>query len=235
MNIKANLIFLLLSTSISITSGIKSAKANDSLHKHQSHNLMGSHGMVLMHHPKEGFYASHMPLYSTPHNYQIIYQVHIDKPKPIINLINNGRVTLLPENFDLSRLVNGESFSINTDVYQGHFERGGKLGLTTQINFSTPILVRKLSASFQTQSATFYYLPLSETVAIFAHKIQQKPSFDAIGFINNIEHKLNSTSDELNRYFTCKKPLNLNQDAITTMLNNCGELNGQYIEIKDFK
>jgi len=205
-------------------------------HSQQEHSLMGSHGMALIYHKKEGFFASHLALYYPPHNYQIIYKVHVKEQKKLIQLIEKNMITLLPDNFDLSRLIQGESFSIGTQIFQGHFERGGTAVFTSAITFVEPILIKKLSKTFAASSADFYYLPISKEAAIFAHKIQQAPSFDSIGFIDNAMVKLDTqASAGMLKTLTCNKPLLLTAQMIQKQLASCQPFDVKYIEIQDFK
>lgn len=231
--------FSLLNTLLFSTS----AQASD---LHKMHSLMGSHGMVLMYNEKEGFFASHLPLYSTPHNYQLIYKIKTDKPEKLIELIQNDMVTLLPDNFDLSRLVNGESFSINTAFFQGHFERGGKQKFTSKMTFEKPILIEKVSTTYSDDVAAFYNVAVSENTAIFAHRIQRSPSFDAIGFIGRNELKdiitKNATDKTIitesknnTNMIMCNKPFMLKSSKIKPQLESCAKFELKYIETQDFK
>ena len=211
---------------------ITQVQANNthSQHKqHSQHNLMGSHGMVLIYHPEEGFFASHLPLYSTPHNYQIIYQVKLEEPQKYIDMIGKGMVTLLPSNFDLKRLISGESFAINTKIFQGHFERGGEVKFSTDMTFVKPILIEKVSATFTSSKATFYQAVISDQHAIFAHKIQQAPSFDAIGFVKR------SKLDVKGETKICEKPSKINEQMIKENIEACANYIISYIETQDFK
>jgi len=206
---------------------------------------MGSHGMVLIYDEKEGFFASHLPLYSSPHNYQIIYNVKTDKPDLLIRLLQKGMVTLLPENFDLSILIKGKRLLIKTAFYQGHFERGGEQVFTANMTFEKPILIEKVSTTFSSNSALFYKVILSEDTAIIAHKIQRSPSFDAIGFLNSTmteDSALNNGFDKHNdikplvnsEVQTCNMPSILKITQIKKQLESCNQFEFKYIETQDF-
>lgn len=205
------------------------AQANDSPILHGNHNLMGSHGMVLIYHPEEGFFVSHLPLYLTPHDYQLIYKIQVAEPEKLTDLLKNDMVTLLPANFDLSRLIVGERFSINTTFFQGHFERGGKSQFSTDMTFEKPILIKKVSPTFTSTKAVTFLAPISEQNAIFAHRIQKPPSFDAIGFVNSAT--VNDKFDTL----ICDKPSKLSVETIKAKLTACAKFDVKYIETQDFK
>lgn len=196
---------------------------------HNEHSLMGSHGMVLISHPKEGLFVSHLPLYKAPHNYQVIYKVQIPESEQVVNLTNENIVTILPERFDLARLISGERFSIKADIYQGHFERGGQLKFTTEITFTKAILIAKVTPTFTQDSAVFYQIPISKKSSIFAHKIQSSPSFDAIGFSEN-----NNRSDNVEMK-VCDRADRFNKQLIKKMLIACELVDVKYIETQDFK
>lgn len=38
-------------------------------------------------------------------------------------------ISVLPENFDLEELIQGSQMQVKADIYNGHFERGGKVWL----------------------------------------------------------------------------------------------------------
>lgn len=202
---------------------------------HESHSLFGSHGMVLIHDDKEGIFLSHLPLYNHPHDFQLIYKVEINESEKVNDLLGNQIITVLPDNFDLSRLVKGESFSINANVYQGHFERGGTMKFSTKLHFDKPVLIKKINPKFNATSSIIYTVPISNQLEIFAHKIQQAPSFDAIGFINSAEIKrYNNQKEDGVKYLTCDKGKKLTTKKIKHSFEACQKFNIKYIETKDF-
>jgi hypothetical protein len=214
---------------------ILKVQAEELINLHEAHSLDGSHGMVLIHDDKEGFFVSHLPLYSRPHHFQLIYKVRINESDKVIDLLENGMITVLPDNFDLSRLVKGESFSINATFYQGHFERGGEIKLTTNLLFDEPVLIKRVNPKFNAISSIIYTVPISNQLEIFAHKIQQAPSFDAIGFINSAEIKrYNNQKEDGVKYLTCDKGTKLTTQKIKQNFEACQKFNIQYIETKDF-
>ena len=85
----------------------KAPKASTSIHAdHKHHTRVGSHGMVLFTDGAE-LYASHLPLYYSPHDYQLIYTVVSQHKAKLIAYLQAGStshgnmVTLLPENLIL--------------------------------------------------------------------------------------------------------------------------------------
>lgn len=169
---------------------------------HESHRV-GMHGMVLF---SDGLhlYASHLPLYSTPHDYQILYQVESRYQSELISLLTTARrevdqgnalLTLLPESFDLNRLIAGDAFEIKATFYKGHFERGGsKWKEDESFQFVKLIYKRQLPASKKmTASASqtvhnpnrhatqWVSLPTENgKKSMYVYRIERRPSFDAI-------------------------------------------------------
>ncbi len=207
-----------------------SALANVETHSsdHASHQLIGSHGMVLFQDNNQNTYASHLPLYVSPHHYQIIYR--IDNNKALLPLFNKGMVTVLPNKFDLNKLINGEKFSVPATFFEGHFERGGKAAFKGKITFTKQIIAQKVDKEYSENTSRFYITPLNEELSLYVHKIQKRPSFDAIGFT----HTTGKT------FHSCSASSKLNQTKLThknivNTLKECGLSEPVYLETQDFK
>jgi hypothetical protein len=92
----------------------------------------GEHGMALFG-GKEGLYASHLPMFHAPHDYQVILQVHVADAATDAALRQrlDGETTLwtvAPEKFELSRLAPSAAVPLRqfkADLVQGHFEQRG--------------------------------------------------------------------------------------------------------------
>ncbi|WDE02259.1 hypothetical protein [Thalassomonas actiniarum] len=197
---------------------------------HGNHALIGSHGMVLIYDQEEGIFASHLPLYRSPHNYQIIYKVEVSEHEMIRELLAAGMVTVLPTNFDLNKLISGEAFSVEAQFFQGHFERGGQVKNTGMISFIRPVLVKKVTKE-HSQAASFYTAALSKTKVIVAHKIQHPPSFDALAFMP----LPGKAAAETNNVIVCDNPKTFDVSTISKQLELCGIPAPVYIEIRDFE
>ena len=157
---------------------------------HKSHNYIGSHGMALISLPNGDTLAYHMALYAKPHDYQLLYKLVLtDEQKTHIKRHNFQ--TLLPDNFDLQRLIRGEMLAVSADLYAGHFERGGKkVARFDQVIFETQLYKNQLPAR-NTEAATHNTLHFdlislnsqsnpSDNLTLAIHKINLRPSFDAI-------------------------------------------------------
>jgi len=163
--------------------------------KHHAHDRIGLHGMVLV---TDGIdlFASHLPLYRAPHDYQLVYIVESKyKSKVIKQLLSASRntasydaaksVTILPASFDLNKLINGKSFEIEAQMYIGHFERGGKKWLLdNKFSFVRQVHKRPLTGLQVDKSLSYSAWKVIEKPStvnqLFIHNIASAPSFDAI-------------------------------------------------------
>lgn len=207
-----------------MTSTVSSA----STMQHSKHKLIGSHGMVIIHDPETGFYASHMPLYSSPHDYQIVYKITIEEPKRLERMLSTGMVTILPDVFDLRRLINGDTFSLQAKFYQGHFERAGEMMFTAKVSFAKQQFSQAIKQGYQSSFSEFYITPINSDKAIIIHKIQAPPSFDAISIIEIPFMRKTPL-------ISCKKPQQFDSSTIKQILTNCGIKQVKYLETLDFR
>ncbi|MES3038668.1 MAG: hypothetical protein V4736_12245 [Bdellovibrionota bacterium] len=142
----------------------------------------GFHGMLLF--GGDTTYASHLPMFHQPHDYQVVMEIKFSGPSKIVEIYNNekktskGIFTLDPEKMDLTKVISGEIKSFTADLYIGHFEQGGtNLGKVT-VNVEKIILGQKLNPS---APETFKYLVFGNKDGFFAvHLIGGKPNYDAV-------------------------------------------------------
>lgn len=94
---------------------------------------VGVHGMVLFG-GEDGLYGSHMPMFHTPHDVQVILRLtavdaQLDRRLRGVLASEPGALwSIEPAVFDLNRLVDASPLRhIEAAVYEGHFERGGRL------------------------------------------------------------------------------------------------------------
>jgi hypothetical protein len=97
-----------------------------------------THGMFVF--GDQTTYASHLPMFHEPHNYQVLLEIELkDIPPgprmpPSDTLENYDKIkktghnyfTIEPQPFDLEKLISGEITAFKAKLYQDHFERGGK-------------------------------------------------------------------------------------------------------------
>lgn len=202
------------------------AATANSAQQHQ-HSLVGSHGMVLFQDQEQQLYVSHLPLYYRPHDHQIVYKVSITGDTNVNKLLEQGMVTVLPDVFDLSVLLQGKPLSINTKFYQGHFERGGKQVEQHKLIFTEPVYLRAVKKNGIKPKSQFDIVQVSEQQSLYIHQIEQSPSFDLLGLIDNDKVKTNTV--------LCDKAKELSQQALMAFSKRCGLPKPIYIEYKDFQ
>ena len=102
----------------------------------QTSEVRSVHGMLLFGANK--IYASHLPMFRSPNDYQVILELELDEKMKALYLEDKKQnpqetvYTLEPEQFVLPDLVkNPAPFTAN--VYRGHFERGGKKIIEKQV------------------------------------------------------------------------------------------------------
>lgn len=148
----------------------------------------GEHGMALFG-GKDGLYASHLPMFHAPHDYQVILQVHVADPATDAALRKrlDGKTTLwtiAPEKFELSRLAPQAASPLRqfkADLVLGHFEQGGK----TQYAASTIVvdkvlMFRKLSPEISASSTSTYMQIGSGKQRYLVKQIDSRPDYDHI-------------------------------------------------------
>lgn len=187
--------------------------------------------MVLFEDFEGNLLASHLPLYSQPHDYQLIYRVKVDDQQGVSALLKQSMVTLLPQPFDLQRLIDGDGLSISARFFSGHFERGGTPTLDSQISFEHPVYIRKVVNHVDENPLRFVLLPINKHQFLVVHQIHAAPSFDALGLLGIGWQPKNTTSNN----FSCKKFPWHNLQSLNRGLAQCTKATWVYIETEDFK
>ena len=219
----------------------KAPKASTSIHAdHKYHTRVGSHGMVLFTDGAE-LYASHLPLYYSPHDYQLIYAVGSPHKATLIAYLQAGStshsnmVTLLPENFDLNKLVDGERFSISAQFYRGHFERGGTKWLgKSELTFEKLLFKRRLVKQYKPSRSDddsvkdnldekWTRIRLGDKY-LYIHLIGERPSFDALFIVDECQKTLGNKLVE-------SVP---SKTQIIEIFSHCGTSELVYFETQDF-
>jgi len=146
------------------------------------------HGMLLV--GIDRTYISHLPMFQSPHDYQLIVEVEFDadvRAKYSADRKNTGELvyTLVPEKFVLpvviAKVQAGQSVTVDAQIVRGHFERGGspiienaKMTLTRVVHF------RKLDASTPRPDSFRAICFGSPGEQFIAHYVSGKPDFDQI-------------------------------------------------------
>ena len=195
--------------------------------ENHTHERIGYHGMVLFSDSHNNIYASHLPLYASPHDYQIIYQLELKNKALLTEHLTQGLVTILPEKFDLNYLVNGERIALDTRFYSGHFERGGQEFNTQNVVFSKAILIKRVDKSFRANKHMFYVEQLADGHWLLVHKIQHPPSFDLLAIAKPMKN------NQL-KNLSCLKSDSFKLDMTYDWFSHCPIERIKYFERDDF-
>ncbi|WP_046003572.1 hypothetical protein [Pseudoalteromonas rubra] len=145
----------------------------------------GEHGMVLMNRGSR-IYASNFPSYGLPNDIHVVYRLE-NPDVAFLSLIRDSKlITIKPEPFNLQRLERGEEVTIMADVYEGHYARDGRLVYPQrQLVLSDKLFARKLSKlEPASQWHEYDVIEINKTERIYVHKIQQRPSFNHLIFVD---------------------------------------------------
>lgn len=149
---------------------------------------VGGHGMAVFG-GREGLYASHLPMFHTPHDSQIVLRLHladVAADRALRDtLARQPRLwTFDPETFDLLRLSPGHAQPLRefrARFFEGHFERGGKPQAGEQRVVVDEVLVFRRLKPAQREAVTGRYRLIGQGSEWFAFKaIDRRPDFDHI-------------------------------------------------------
>ncbi len=142
-----------------------------------SHDHASVHGMIVV--GKQKVYLSHLPMFHSPHDYQVILEVELDQKGLSEYKKIQGLVTLVPEPFILPDMVKTPRL-FKAEIFQGHFERGGVKKVNVVVSIRKVILSQKLNSagSFPTIQEGFVFGEGEDQY--LAHLIHGRPDFDQI-------------------------------------------------------
>ena len=218
------LIFILFSSA-----ALASDPQQNTYNTHKTHSYVGFHGMALIL-AGDKLLASHMPLYAPPHNYQVVYEVTTNDThlKIIKNALNESlkkqtQITISPTKFDLNLLINKLTPTLNTTVFNGHFERGGTALFSTKLTFKNPLYVKKIAIT-QPEKEEFDLIKVSAEQGVIIHKIQSRPSYDSLSLVA-------LTNGKYNGQLKCDAPVTT---TLASKLKACFKSVPSYLETHDF-
>lgn len=150
----------------------------------------GVHGMVLFG-GKQGLYASHLPMFHAPHDYQVVLQLRLADPALDARLRRqlDGRTalwTLAPERFELARLLPAAPQPLRqfrATVVRGHFEKDGKAEPgygAAAIVVERVLLMRQLSPAPAVNTSARYLQVGDGTQRFLVKRIDSRPDFEHI-------------------------------------------------------
>lgn len=165
--------------------------------QHENHKMStdkpSTHGMLLF--GSEKIYVSHLPMFHSPHDYQIILELELSKQDNLKYVSDKNKnanyttYTIEPEKFVLPDMVNNpKPFKVN--LYRGHFERGGiEILKNITVKIVSVVYFKKFNPE-ETKSKTSNFIFFgNEKEQFLAHEITNKPDFEQI-----IEVKTNLSS-----------------------------------------
>lgn len=142
------------------------------------------HGMVLF--GQERLFASHVPMYHAPHDFQVILEVGLShatedavaayRAKGMVEGVQR-LITLRPKPFVLPDLLAGKVQEISATLYDGNFEAGGRPFLSAvKVTVKQILFQRHLSEGLPVLNE-LTYLPLP---GYLVHLISAPDNFDHI-------------------------------------------------------
>jgi hypothetical protein len=160
--------------------------ASNSQGKHimETPDKASTHGMVIF--GKNKIYSYHLPMFHSPHNYQIILELELSETAKnlfIEDQKNNpeyATYTIEPETFVLPQMIaKGNSFMV--DLYRGHFERGGKkIASKIKVVIKEVLFYNKFKSDEKRSALSSFILFGNDKEQFMAHLLTNKPDFDQI-------------------------------------------------------
>ena len=152
------------------------------------------HGMLLF--GQETNYASHLPMFHAPHDYQLLMELEFKEvtgSKALelyaeLKKEEHKLFTLVPEKMDLSLVISGEKSNFSAHIFKDHFERGGENLGAVQVKVSKIIFSDTLDPDKTTNSQEEYFVFGKEGEYFAAHVIGGAPNFDAIVSVEKPYH-----------------------------------------------
>lgn len=148
-----------------------------------NHDHPAVHGMLVV--GTRAIYLSHLPMFHSPHDYQVIFEAELD-PSAMQKYLKNKMLsietiyTLVPQAFVLPVMAqNPRPFM--AQLYKGHFERGGELiASSVQVKLKRVVYFKKLQPNEKKPSVASFLLFGNQEEQFMAHFITGKPDFDQI-------------------------------------------------------
>lgn len=147
----------------------------------------GAHGMAVFG-GSGGVFASHLAMFHAPHDYQVLLQIQLADPALEGALRAQLQAepklwSIDPEKFPLTDLWQAKQprKQFRADLYQGHFERGGKLfHKQVLIEVRQVLLHQQLDPNVGAKTQATYRLLQAGDSAFLVKRLQMRPDFDHI-------------------------------------------------------
>jgi hypothetical protein len=197
-----------------------------------------THGILIFGTSK--IYASHLPMFRTPHNYQIILELVLDakaQQKFIADQKQNPQYTtytIEPEKFVLPDMV-AKKGTFKANLYRGHFERGGvKIADSITIKIVEVVYFKKFDGNAAKQAEANFMMFGNSKEQFAVHQISNKPDFEQILQVKTTISKLKTASFSANN-----NPVGVSSNNITVKINSKDIdvilLKQLYLEFDDLK
>jgi hypothetical protein len=207
-------------------------------HAAMSSDKASTHGMLIFGTSK--IYASHLPMFRMPHNYQIILELVLDakaQQKFITDQKQNPQYTtytIEPEKFVLPDMI-AKKGTFKANLYRGHFERGGiKIADSITIKIVEVVYFKKFDANATKQTEANFIVFGNSKDQFAVHQISNKPDFEQILQVKTKVSKLETVSFSANN-----NPLGVSSNTITVKMNGKDTdvilLKQLYLEFDDLK
>lgn len=141
-----------------------------------------THGMFLM--GTTAIYAGHLPMFHSPHDYQIILELEFSADDKAAYLADRKAhpeeviYTLEPEHFVLPEMVNNTKV-FKASIYRGHFERGGTAFIKNiEVKIKKTVYYKRFDPKEKKSEKLKYIMFGNDDEQFLAHKISAKPDFD---------------------------------------------------------
>lgn len=157
---------------------------------HSEHSSIGDHGMLLF--GEEVLYLSHLPMFASPHNFQVLLEVGLDDAAREAflsdrHVAGDGIHTFFPQPFPIAELApraDGPArTSIEGTIFRGHFERRGKPiaeGVVTEVHRVVHFSELDIGAK-RTEDRELTYLCFGRAGRLhLAHEVTARPDFDHV-------------------------------------------------------
>src|SRR6266508_1040805 len=157
---------------------------------HGEGGTTGVHGMLLF--GEEVLYLSHLPMFASPHNFQVLLEVGLDDAGREAFLSDrevagDGIYTFVPEPFPIAELApraDGPArTSIKGTIFRGHFERGGEPiaeGVVAEVRGVVHFSELDVGAK-RSEDRQLTYLCFGRPGQLhLAHEVTARPDFDQV-------------------------------------------------------
>lgn len=165
------------------------ALADPHHHHPVSTDKPSTHGMLVFG-TKGKVYVSHLPMFHTPHDYQLIAELELPEAAKAVYQASLAAhpaetvYTLVPETFVLPEMV-AHPRPFSATLVRGHFERGGtEIAPEIRVSLGRIVHFRKLEKKAARPVNATYLLFGTAAESFLAHFISARPDFDHVVRVN---------------------------------------------------